>query len=92
MHFARVANQSETCHISYCVTTKSHIIHGHTWTSSHLFFTHKHRVPLVSQIYCKYHTPSMLPRNACVCRISCASCTSTFNVNNQYKILRQMCE
>ena len=55
-----VANQSETkSHIFYCVTAKSHIIHmgtheHHPIPSS---LTHTHR-PLLSQIYCKCHTPT----------------------------------
>jgi len=35
---------------------------GHTWTSPRLFFTHTH-VPLLSWIYCKYHTPTRKWRN-----------------------------
>jgi len=53
-----MANQSETnSHISHCVTAKSHITHVGTHERHPISSSLKH-VPLLSYIYCKYHTPT----------------------------------
>ena len=53
---AGVANQSETSHIAYYDTTKNHIMHVDTHEHHPISSSLTH-IPLLSYIYCKYHTP-----------------------------------
>jgi len=66
-----VAKQSETSsHISYCVTAKSHTIHVSTHEHHPISSSLKH-VPLLSYIYCKYHTPRWQGQNFTSHLLSC---------------------
>jgi len=54
---SKVASQSETkSHISYCVAAKSRITHMDTHQHHTISSTLTH-IPLISFVYCKYHTP-----------------------------------